>query len=1584
MKNASVRFIINAVLLLKLFSVTIYAESALTSTSSIPGGISPGENPVVTTGLNLTHDLIYAADSRGNVSISGTPAGSNMNGAALLASGTWIQVSPASGPYTGTVTLSATLRKIFPVSTVNGRIISFKLDGKSVGSAQTDENGVATLTDVHLPADLNVGPHLTAIKAEFAGDDSYKSSSGIGILTVTYAPTKLTVDNVTGLYGSTVTIRARLISSFTGEGLQDKVITVVLNNEIKGMAATNADGVATLDVELGNMEPGTYPILVTFLQVVGNYSPNTATAALEIKEIPTSLVVSNASGTFGGNATLQAALTSSGAPIGGKKISFFVNGNPAGSATTLPDGTAALEFSLAGLDAGIYPGAVKAEFAAADYYASNSASGDLTVQPAPTELAVSNVTGTFSTTTSFSAKLTSGAYPLEGRTISFKLGGIFVGTAQTDANGTAALSGISLQGYNAGTYSGALTADFEAERNYASSSGSGDLTVGQAPTTLTAGNSSGPYKGTAILTAILTSAGNKIGGMTISFMLKGIPAGTAVTDENGLAVLNNVSLPEIDAGTYNDIIQASFSPSEGNYSGSSATANLEVTPASTIILVNSAEAYYGSPLSLKATLTCGIVPLSGRIISFTVNNVFKGTALTGQDGVAILENVSLDGLGAGVYNNHIAAGFSPQGDNYAACTGTADLTVKELPTSISVSTSTGIYGSNVTLQAALSSFGVPLGDKIISFSVNGNPAGISKTLSDGIASLQFSLGGINAGTYTGAIKAEFAAADNYAAGSATGDLIIQQAPSSLTVAKASGTFSGTADISATLTSGGVPLGGMTVSFKLNGALLGDALTGMDGIAVIKDVSLSGFDAGEYNGAVTADFQASGNYASCSASGSLIVEQAPSAIAVINAAGTYDGKVTLSARLTAASSGISLPGRTLYLKLNGVEKGSAVTGEDGVAALPEVSIAGMSVGTHDNCIEAVFSPSGGNYAPSSGKGCLEIGLAPTKISINKITAVYGSKVDLEATLTSYDVPLSGKPVEFRLNGQFVGAAITGADGKAVKNCIDLTGISAGIHPGAFCATFIEDDFYKGCICTADIEITKACTGVLVKAAEGQYSDQVTLTAVVTSSSQENLNKSGGIVEFRYQLNNGPQHTLGAVCKSGVCDGKLVFDFEFICSLDPDTYKILAEFTPSDKLNFNGSCNQAPYGSMLVEPEDALVEYTGLQYFAAPSLTSNSTSLTLSATIKDTADCNRGDISKARIEFREAELGALYNDWEVQATNLPVLLFDLADNTLGSSTTQPFCRTLSQPEINVSGAIFGVYTKVRGYYTKLSYPSLVTIGIPGNDNISGGGFVVPKSSAGKYRGNKGERTDFGFTMKYNKSCENIPGRASIIIRGENNKIYQVNSSAISSLSAYTIDKMPGKAAGFSASAELIDITNPFNQVTLGRDLCLKIEIYEDGKDSQMDAISITLLGENLELLYSNNWDGTKTLPQRLDMNTGSGTIKVLGPALLSAVEGEKIIPKEYALFQNYPNPFNPSTTIQYDLPEASRVKIAIYDILGKEISLIVDGEIPAGRQQAVWNSQEHGSYASGIYILRIAAESLTSKRNLISAKKMLLIK
>ncbi|MEJ2617908.1 MAG: T9SS type A sorting domain-containing protein, partial [Ignavibacteriaceae bacterium] len=80
----------------------------------------------------------------------------------------------------------------------------------------------------------------------------------------------------------------------------------------------------------------------------------------------------------------------------------------------------------------------------------------------------------------------------------------------------------------------------------------------------------------------------------------------------------------------------------------------------------------------------------------------------------------------------------------------------------------------------------------------------------------------------------------------------------------------------------------------------------------------------------------------------------------------------------------------------------------------------------------------------------------------------------------------------------------------------------------------------------------------------------------------------------------------------------------------------------------------------------------------------------------------------------------------------------------------------------------------------------------------------------------------------------------------------------------------------------------------------------------------------------------------------------PQPVSVAEGNSTIPKVYALEQNYPNPFNPTTTIKFALPKNSNVKLAVYDILGRLVTKLVDGNLEAGNHKVVFNAS---SLASG---------------------------
>lgn len=86
-------------------------------------------------------------------------------------------------------------------------------------------------------------------------------------------------------------------------------------------------------------------------------------------------------------------------------------------------------------------------------------------------------------------------------------------------------------------------------------------------------------------------------------------------------------------------------------------------------------------------------------------------------------------------------------------------------------------------------------------------------------------------------------------------------------------------------------------------------------------------------------------------------------------------------------------------------------------------------------------------------------------------------------------------------------------------------------------------------------------------------------------------------------------------------------------------------------------------------------------------------------------------------------------------------------------------------------------------------------------------------------------------------------------------------------------------------------------------------------------------------------------------------------------------EYSLEQNYPNPFNPSTTIKFQLPTDGFVTLKVYDILGNEVTTLINEQKPQGRYEVNFNAS---SLASGVYIYKIQTGSF------ISSKKMMLIK
>jgi hypothetical protein len=108
-------------------------------------------------------------------------------------------------------------------------------------------------------------------------------------------------------------------------------------------------------------------------------------------------------------------------------------------------------------------------------------------------------------------------------------------------------------------------------------------------------------------------------------------------------------------------------------------------------------------------------------------------------------------------------------------------------------------------------------------------------------------------------------------------------------------------------------------------------------------------------------------------------------------------------------------------------------------------------------------------------------------------------------------------------------------------------------------------------------------------------------------------------------------------------------------------------------------------------------------------------------------------------------------------------------------------------------------------------------------------------------------------------------------------------------------------------------------------------------------------------------------------------MLGGAV-TAIREEQSTPQNFALRQNYPNPFNSQTVIGYQLPQASEIELAVYDLLGQRITTLAQSLQRAGAHSIEWDGRDHtgANAASGVYLHRL------STRDFVMTKKLVLTK
>lgn len=131
---------------------------------------------------------------------------------------------------------------------------------------------------------------------------------------------------------------------------------------------------------------------------------------------------------------------------------------------------------------------------------------------------------------------------------------------------------------------------------------------------------------------------------------------------------------------------------------------------------------------------------------------------------------------------------------------------------------------------------------------------------------------------------------------------------------------------------------------------------------------------------------------------------------------------------------------------------------------------------------------------------------------------------------------------------------------------------------------------------------------------------------------------------------------------------------------------------------------------------------------------------------------------------------------------------------------------------------------------------------------------------------------------------------------------------------------------------------------------------------------------------NEDGIIDIAASDQVNSTNNLLLLVGDIESAVSDNLSTIPNSFSLYQNYPNPFNPLTNIQYDINKPGQVSLVIFNILGKKVRTLVNGEKQSGSYHIQWDSRsDNGNLLpSGIYIMQIKASGTQISRKMVLLK------
>lgn len=556
------------------------------------------------------------------------------------------------------------------------------------------------------------------------------------------------------------------------------------------------------------------------------------------------------------------------------------------------------------------------------------------------------------------------------------------------------------------------------------------------------------YPGEKIkLTAHVTDEdGNPVDGGFVTFTVNDSQIKVQVV--NGVATLNWTIPSSWNSGVYT--LDAYYDGTGTIYGDSGASGKLTVLLIPTQITSEDVTGEVGDKVAIKAHLQDKYGnPLEGQKIYFNINNSnFSGTTNSNGD-VTVYYTITEN---PGSYDLFITYGGSGQ---YEPTPYISKLTVNKITPSITVLDTKGTHSDHVDLQASLKDKnGKAISGKDLIFYVNGSKVGTATTDNDGTAIYNYQIAE-NVGTYK--TSASLINDQQYQDATGQGTLTVNPIDTKINVNNINGKHGDKTDLKAVLTDyNGNPLKDKTVTFSLNGVVIGKTMTDSTGTATLSYIITQTI--GTYT--ITANFLEDDIYSSSTGKGTLTVNPIDTNLTVNDVKGHHGDKVNLTAVLT-DENGNTLSGKTVAFYISNIKIGTATTDSIGTAKLSYIIT--QSLG---NYVIYANSLADDIYSPSRNLATLTVNSINTVLVVKNTTVKHGDKAKLIAALTDKNgSAIQGKTITFSINGQTIGTATT-------DNTGTVTVYYIAANSGNFTVNtiFNGDDTYSGSNGIGKLDVT----------------------------------------------------------------------------------------------------------------------------------------------------------------------------------------------------------------------------------------------------------------------------------------------------------------------------------------------------------------------------------------------------------------------------------------------------------------------------------------------------------------------------------